>query len=94
MGVKPGYKQTEVGVIPEDWDVKILGDLFTFSGGVSASRDQLSNNGHCYLHYGDIHTSKKTYIDAINEAIDIPRLDIDIRKVPTRSLIRWRYCFC
>ena len=21
MGVKPGYKQTEVGVIPEDWDV-------------------------------------------------------------------------
>ena len=22
MGVKPGYKQTEVGPIPEDWDVK------------------------------------------------------------------------
>lgn len=87
MGVKTGYKQTEVGVIPEDWGVKILGDLFTFSGGVSASRDQLSNNGHCYLHYGDIHTSNKTYIDAINEAIDIPRLDIDIRKVPTRSLL-------
>ena len=24
MEVKPGYKQTEVGVIPEDWDVKPL----------------------------------------------------------------------
>ena len=24
MGVKPGYKQTEVGVIPEDWEVKPL----------------------------------------------------------------------
>ncbi|MCK7471645.1 MAG: hypothetical protein MZU95_13395 [Desulfomicrobium escambiense] len=24
MEVKPGYKQTEVGVIPEDWDVKRL----------------------------------------------------------------------
>lgn len=24
MDVKPGYKQTEVGVIPEDWDVKPL----------------------------------------------------------------------
>src|SRR5258708_24014390 len=24
---KPGYKQTEVGVIPEDWDVKNLGNL-------------------------------------------------------------------
>lgn len=21
MGVKPGYKQTEVGEIPEDWDI-------------------------------------------------------------------------
>lgn len=25
--VKPGYKQTEVGVIPEDWDVRLLGQL-------------------------------------------------------------------
>jgi type I restriction enzyme, S subunit len=25
MGVKPGYKQTEVGVIPEDWDVSSVG---------------------------------------------------------------------
>ena len=24
MGVRPGYKQTEVGVIPEDWEVKSL----------------------------------------------------------------------
>jgi type I restriction enzyme, S subunit len=25
MGVKPGYKQTEVGVIPEDWSIQSLG---------------------------------------------------------------------
>jgi hypothetical protein len=24
QGVKPGYKQTEIGVIPEDWKVKTL----------------------------------------------------------------------
>ena len=24
MEVKPGYKQTEVGVIPEEWDVSTL----------------------------------------------------------------------
>jgi type I restriction enzyme S subunit len=28
MGVKPGYKQTEVGVIPEEWEVKVVGDAF------------------------------------------------------------------
>ncbi len=27
MEVKPGYKQTEVGVIPDDWEVKRLGEL-------------------------------------------------------------------
>jgi len=27
MEVKPGYKQTEVGVIPEDWEVKTLSEL-------------------------------------------------------------------
>ena len=27
MEVKPGYKQTEVGVIPEDWEVDTLGEL-------------------------------------------------------------------
>ena len=27
MEVRPGYKQTEVGVIPEDWNVKTLGSL-------------------------------------------------------------------
>jgi type I restriction enzyme S subunit len=46
-----------------EWKVRTLGDLFTFSGGFSASRDQLSSEGHCYLHYGDIHKSSKTFID-------------------------------
>jgi type I restriction enzyme, S subunit len=31
--VKPGYKMTEVGVIPEDWDVKLLPDVCRFRGG-------------------------------------------------------------
>lgn len=28
MTVKPGFKQTEVGVIPDAWDVKAVGDAF------------------------------------------------------------------
>ena len=27
MEVRPGYKQTEVGVIPEDWEVEPLAEL-------------------------------------------------------------------
>ena len=33
MELKPGYKQTEVGVIPEDWDVRRLGECATFRTG-------------------------------------------------------------
>jgi type I restriction enzyme S subunit len=32
MDMKPGYKQTEVGVIPEDWDVKAIGSISTIFG--------------------------------------------------------------
>lgn len=83
----PGYKQTEVGVIPEDWEVMPLGDLFHFSGGFTASRDQLSSEGYCYLHYGDIHTSNKTSIDVRREFQDIPKLDIPLKKVSPVSLL-------
>lgn len=31
--VKQGYKHTEIGVIPEDWEVKELGEVLTFGSG-------------------------------------------------------------
>jgi type I restriction enzyme S subunit len=70
-----------------EWEVKTLDDLFAFSGGYSASRDQLSSKGHCYLHYGDIHTSSKTFIDVRAEYQDIPKLDIPLKRVSANSLL-------
>ena len=85
--IPAGYKQTEVGVIPEDWEIKVFGEIFNISGGLSASRNQLSVEGHCYLHYGDIHTSKKTCIYVQSEQQDITKLDIPLNKVPTKSFL-------
>ena len=31
--MKPGYKQTEVGVIPEEWEVKRLGEVASIATG-------------------------------------------------------------
>ncbi|MCX5867790.1 MAG: restriction endonuclease subunit S [Proteobacteria bacterium] len=39
MEVRPGYKQTEVGVIPEDWDVKPLGELGQFKNGINKGKE-------------------------------------------------------
>lgn len=82
-----GYKKTDIGIIPEEWDVKPLNDLFSFSGGFTASRDQLSDEGFCYLHYGDIHKTDKTYIDVKGEYPEIPKLDISLSKISPKSLL-------
>lgn len=71
-----------------EWIEKPLAELFVFSGGVSASRDQLSDKGYYYLHYGDIHSAVKSNIDTVADAFAIPKLDIDISKVPTSALLR------
>lgn len=36
--IRAGYKQTEVGVIPEDWEVKSLGELASVTAGGTPSR--------------------------------------------------------
>lgn len=69
------------------WVVKSLGELFDFSGGFTASRDQFTTDGYCYLHYGDIHSSKKTFVDLRSEFHDIPKLIIPIKKVSATSLL-------
>jgi type I restriction enzyme S subunit len=38
MDVKPGYKQSEIGVIPKDWDVQALGDIAAIAAGGTPSR--------------------------------------------------------
>ncbi len=43
--IKKGYKQTDVGVIPEDWEVKTLGDIADVrKGAMITSRDIIYGN--------------------------------------------------
>jgi type I restriction enzyme S subunit len=79
--------QTRLPGFHGQWEVKTFGELFNFSGGCSASRDQLASKGHCYLHYGDIHTSSRTFVDVAAEYHDIPKLDIPLNRVSPRSLL-------
>ena len=38
MELSPGYKQTEVGVIPKDWTVVPFQKLLEFRNGINADR--------------------------------------------------------
>ena len=42
--MKPGYKQTEVGVIPEEWEVKPLGAFVSYTNG-KAHEQSISDSG-------------------------------------------------
>ena len=48
MELKSGYKQTEVGVIPEDWEVCQLKDFIDINSGESPTKQQFVNEGIPY----------------------------------------------
>lgn len=45
MDVKPGFKQTEVGVIPQDWEVKSFGQIGTLEKGKGLLKDDVKEFG-------------------------------------------------
>jgi len=72
MELKPGYKQTEVGVIPEDWRVCQLGEVCSVLRGGSPRpiENYLTNreDGINWIKIGDVGAGAK-YIDATSEKI-------------------------
>lgn len=72
----------------EGWELKSFGEIFEICGGFSATREQLSDEGHCYLHYGDIHGSEGTYIDCSADYSIIPKLKIGLNKISKKSLLK------
>jgi type I restriction enzyme S subunit len=59
MEVKPGYKQTEVGVVPDEWDVTAfdtLGKVIDGDRGINYPSDQeFRESGHClFLNAGNV----------------------------------------
>ena len=51
--VPVGYKRTEVGVIPEDWNAVLLGDLFVFKNGLNKAK-QFFGSGTPIVNYMDV----------------------------------------
>lgn len=51
------YKDTPIGKIPADWEVKTLGELGIFSKGKGILKDQVKEKGLPCIRYGEIYTS-------------------------------------
>ena len=60
-------------MIPEDWSVFSINELFNYLPTAANSRADLGNTGNvAYVHYGDIHTLFHHFIDFSSD--DVPRL--------------------
>ena len=69
--VKKGYKQTEIGVIPEDWAIKYLSDFGKVQGGGTPSTTMADYWGGdiAWCTPSDITSAPTKYINATERAI-------------------------
>ncbi len=62
--VKEGYKMTEVGLLPEDWDLNPIDTIFSFHSTSNYSKAEMSNEGAVgCIHYGLIHAIPNSRYD-------------------------------
>ena len=64
--LKDGYKQTEVGIIPEDWEVKKLNELFSLKNGFAFSSNYFSDRGSILLTPGNFKLDGGLYFNERN----------------------------
>ncbi|MEZ9822727.1 restriction endonuclease subunit S [Shewanella sp. 10N.286.45.A1] len=87
--IPDGYKQTEVGVIPEDWDVSPLNEVCGFGGGTTPPRAQhdryFVNGSNNWVKTTDLNNS---LIDVSEEQItDLALSETGLKKHPVGSVL-------
>lgn len=62
FGSGKGYKQTELGEIPEDWNETTIGKVGLFKKGRGIRKDQVKESGNPCVRYGEIYNKHNDYI--------------------------------
>ncbi len=60
--IPKGYKQTEIGAIPSDWNVRTLSEIGTFKKGKNIKKDSVLIEGIPCIRYGEIYTHHDEYV--------------------------------
>jgi type I restriction enzyme, S subunit len=71
VAIKKGYKQTDLGVIPEDWEVKRLGDIGDTIIGLTYSPSDVVDYGKLVHRSSNVQNNRLSYYDNVyvNKAI-------------------------
>ena len=87
MNIPQGYKQTELGIIPDDWEVQSFSQVFDMYPNNTYPRDCM-NDGHGTIrniHYGDVLIKYPTIVDV--DKCSIPYLNEGI-KIKTQKFVQ------
>ena len=72
----PGYKQTEVGVIPQDWSLGTFSDLFDFTNGVNADKSAYGR-GVPFINVLEVITHTHIRFSQISGRVTLTKAQID-----------------
>ena len=86
MAVKPGYKQTEVGVIPEYWEVKSLGKFATIATGNTPPTADAANYGDEFLFVSPADLGEAKYVTKTEKRLSQKGFAIS-RRFPKDSIL-------
>lgn len=75
MGLKDGYKQTEVGIIPDDWDVARLGDVFDFKNGLNKEKKYFGI-GTPIVNYMDVYKNRALMANDFKGKVTVSNMEL------------------
>ena len=73
MILKPGYQQTEIGAIPEDWELKMLGDIGESLIGLTYAPADVAAEGTLVLRSSNIQNDRLTFDDNVYVRSAVPQ---------------------
>ena len=74
--VPEGYKKTKVGIIPEEWEEKILSHLLTFKNGINGEKEKFGS-GIKLISVREILSEKPITYDSIGGCADVSKKQLE-----------------
>lgn len=78
--MKGKFKESDVGLIPEDWELKKIGEVGKFSKGQGVKKDESSSGDLPCIRYGEIYTKHNDFIKEFYSFIS-PSIALTAKKI-------------
>lgn len=80
MEIRNGYKSTEIGLIPTDWDAVELAELFTFKNGLNKAK-QFFGRGTPIVNYMDVFNKTAIWNVGIQGRVEVNQKELGAYEV-------------